>query len=141
MIKISLKIKNKIKDNYRKKADYIYLDKTDKIRIDSYFYDKENIEIKISPEKELLTRGDFNIVGSWPEGVSIKNYYKNEWFHTGQLAEIDEEGYISITGYIENNKVKLSNRVNNFFDSKAEMGAVLILLLIWLSIFLNIVKF
>lgn len=142
MFEISLKVKNKIKENYKKKADYIYIEKTDKIRIDSYFFDKENIEIKISPKKELLTKGDFNITGSWPEGVSIKNYYENGWFHTGQLAEIDEDGYISITGYIENNKIEFSNRLNNFFNSKSEMGAVLILLSIWLLLFfLNITKF
>jgi long-subunit acyl-CoA synthetase (AMP-forming) len=135
MVEISYQIKNKIKESYRKKANYVFFKKTDKIKIDNYFNSKESLEIKISPEKELLTKGDFEISGSWSEEVSVKTYYENGWFHTGQLTEIDDEGYIAITGYIKNERKKSLNKINNFFDSPTERNAVLLLLFIWLSLF------
>ncbi len=131
MVKISYKINNQIKTNYRKKTDYIYEKKTDKIKIDNFAYGRKNLEIKISPEKELITKGEYNIKGSWPEDAQVKTYYKNGWLHTGQLVDIDDEGYISINGYIEQTKKKTYNKKIPYFNSSTERNTVLLLLFIW----------
>ena len=51
---------------------------------------------------ELCTRGYSVMKGYWndPE-TTQKNIDKNAWMHTGDLAEMDLDGYISITGRIK----------------------------------------
>jgi len=57
------------------------------------------VEVKISEEGELLARGD-NIMRGYhnnPEATA-EAIDREGWLHTGDLATIDDEGYITITG-------------------------------------------
>lgn len=57
------------------------------------------VEVKINPDKELLARGE-NIMRGYhnnPEKTQ-QTIDKNGWLATGDLAEIDDEGFIKIIG-------------------------------------------
>lgn len=57
------------------------------------------VEVMISQEGELLARGPNIMRGYHKDEVATKEVIdKDGWLHTGDLAEIDAEGYITITG-------------------------------------------
>jgi len=50
---------------------------------------------------ELCTRGYSVMLGYWNNEQATKESIVNGWMHTGDLAEMDEEGYVAITGRIK----------------------------------------
>ena len=59
------------------------------------------VEIKISAEGELLARGPNVMRGYHNNKAATADVIDTEgWLHTGDLASIDTEGYVSITGRI-----------------------------------------
>ena len=57
------------------------------------------VEVKLSEEGELLARGDNIMRGYHNNPEATKEAIDAEgWLHTGDLAKIDEAGYITITG-------------------------------------------
>lgn len=58
--------------------------------------------LKIGEQGELCTRGYSVMLGYWDDPVTTgKNIDANKWMHTGDLAVMDEEGYLAITGRIK----------------------------------------
>jgi len=54
-------------------------------------------EVKLAADSELLTRGDSVMLGYHKQNEKTKEVIDEEgWFHTGDLAQIDEEGYITL---------------------------------------------
>jgi acyl-CoA synthetase (AMP-forming)/AMP-acid ligase II len=45
---------------------------------------------------EVVVRGDVVMEGYWRQPAATANVIRDGWFHTGDLATIDEEGYILI---------------------------------------------
>ena len=58
----------------------------------------EGVELKLAASGELLVRGDLVMKGYWGRPQETAKMIKNGWLHTGDLAEIDDDGYISIIG-------------------------------------------
>ncbi len=50
---------------------------------------------------ELCTRGYSVMLGYWNNEQATKESIINGWMHTGDLAQMDEEGYVAITGRIK----------------------------------------
>ncbi len=50
---------------------------------------------------ELCTRGYSVMLGYWNNEEATAKSIENGWMHTGDLAEMDEEGYVAITGRIK----------------------------------------
>ncbi len=58
-----------------------------------------NLEIKINPDKEILVRGSSIMKGYFNnEEESRKAIDENNWFHTGDLGFVDNEGFLNIIG-------------------------------------------
>lgn len=59
----------------------------------------EPVEQKITPEGELLIRGPMVMKGYWKKPKITEQTIDSEgWLHTGDIAEIDEDGYVKIKG-------------------------------------------
>jgi long-chain acyl-CoA synthetase len=56
------------------------------------------VEIRIAPDGEVLTRGPHVMKGYWKEPQATADTIRDGWLHTGDLGQIDAEGYLSITG-------------------------------------------
>ena len=56
------------------------------------------IDLKIANDGEILVRGDLLMKGYWRDEAATAATIRNGWLHTGDIGEVDDEGYISITG-------------------------------------------
>ena len=56
-----------------------------------------NVEVKIAPDGELLVRGPSVFHGYWNMPEETANSFEDGWFKTGDVASIDEDGFLSIT--------------------------------------------
>jgi len=54
--------------------------------------------IKIADDGEVLVKGIAVFDGYWKNEQATKDTFDGEWFKTGDLGELDEDGYLSITG-------------------------------------------
>jgi fatty-acyl-CoA synthase len=60
--------------------------------------DGEGNEVAPGNEGELLLRGDHVCSGYWNKPEATGDAIREGWFHTGDLAKIDEDGHLSIVG-------------------------------------------
>ena len=56
------------------------------------------VEVILSEDGEILTRGDMLMKGYWKDDEATAQTIQNGWLHTGDLGEVDDDGYITITG-------------------------------------------
>ncbi|MDQ8045942.1 MAG: AMP-binding protein, partial [Patulibacter sp.] len=56
------------------------------------------VEVKTGDDGELLVRGKNIFSGYWHNDDATAETLTDGWLHTGDLAEIDDEGFITITG-------------------------------------------
>lgn len=54
--------------------------------------------IKIAADGEILLRGNNTLRGYWRNEAATAAAFDGEWFRSGDIGEIDDEGFISITG-------------------------------------------
>ena len=56
-----------------------------------------NVEVQIAADGELLVRGPSVFHGYWNQEEETKNVFSEGWFKTGDIANLDAEGFLSIT--------------------------------------------
>ncbi len=68
-----------------------------RIKIDTVGPAFPGVEIKFAEDGELLVRGELTMQGYWNAPDLSSEALKDGWVHTGDIAELDGDGYIKIT--------------------------------------------
>ena len=66
-------------------------------RIGSVGRPLSNTEIRLSEDGEILVRGPGVFQGYWQSPQETDAAFDQGWFHTGDIGELDEDGFLSIT--------------------------------------------
>ncbi len=56
-----------------------------------------NLEVRIAEDGEILTRGPNVFKGYWNMPEETLNAFDGEWFKTGDIGNVDQDGYLSVT--------------------------------------------
>ncbi len=75
-------------------------------------------EVKIADDGEILVKGENVMLGYWNKEKETKEIIKNGWLHTGDIGEIDLNGYLKITD--RKKDIIVNNGGDNISPSKIE---------------------
>ena len=78
-------------------APFVSCNRAHKIKLDTVGPAFIGVEAKIAEDGEILIRGELNMLGYWNQPEATAAALKDGWVHTGDVGEIDEDGYIKIT--------------------------------------------
>jgi len=69
----------------------------DDIRIDTVGKVFSNNLVKIADDGEILVKGENVMLEYWHNSKATAEVIQNGWLHTGDIGELDSEGYLKIT--------------------------------------------
>ncbi|MBZ5680425.1 MAG: long-chain fatty acid--CoA ligase [Acidobacteriia bacterium] len=93
-----------------------------------------NLEVSIAEDGEILVRGPSVFKGYWNRPEETENAFVNGWFKTGDIGNIDADGYLSVTDrkkdliktsggkFIAPQPIENSLKLNSFIGTAAIVG-------------------
>lgn len=93
-----------------------------------------NVEVRIAGDGELLVRGPSVFKGYWQMPDETAAVFEDGWFKTGDIATLDDEGYLAITDrkkdliktsggkFIAPQPIENSLKVNQYIGEAALLG-------------------
>ena len=77
----------------------VCVNRPDALRIGTVGRPVSGVSARVAEDGELLFKADLVFDGYWNnEAATIEAIDTDGWFHTGDIGEIDNEGFVSITG-------------------------------------------
>lgn len=76
----------------------ISFNRKDNYKLDTVGQAIPGIELKIAPDGEVLSRGPHIMKGYWNNPQATAEALVDGWLHTGDLGELDADGFLKITG-------------------------------------------
>ncbi|TCD48355.1 long-chain fatty acid--CoA ligase [Chlorobium sp. N1] len=73
------------------------VNRPEKVKFGSVGPTVAKVEMKIAGDGEILFRGPNIMKGYWQDPESTAEVIKDGWFHSGDIGEIDSDGYLRIT--------------------------------------------
>jgi long-chain acyl-CoA synthetase len=74
------------------------LNVTDNLRVGSVGRPIPGTSVKIADDGEVLIKGAIVMRGYWQNDAANKEVFDGEWFRSGDLGRLDDEGFLYITG-------------------------------------------
>jgi long-chain acyl-CoA synthetase len=74
-----------------------HVNRPDKIKFGTVGPALKNVEVKIAPDGEILLKGPNIMKGYWKDEATSSEVLRDGWFYTGDIGEIDRDGYLKIT--------------------------------------------
>jgi long-chain acyl-CoA synthetase len=93
-----------------------------------------NVEVRIADDGEVLVRGPSIFKGYWKMPEETAAVFEDDWFKTGDIGSIDEDGYLAITDrkkdliktsggkFIAPQPIENSLKVNQYVAEAALLG-------------------
>tara|TARA_B100000767_G_scaffold273598_1_gene304190 strand:- start:338 stop:2080 length:1743 start_codon:yes stop_codon:yes gene_type:complete len=76
----------------------ISANRPEKIRIETVGPAVKGVEVRLGEDGELLVKGDCVMKGYWLDEKTTNETIIDGWLHTGDIASIADDGFITITG-------------------------------------------
>ena len=76
----------------------ISFNRKDCYKLDTVGRPLPGVEVRIAADGEVLTRGPHVMKGYWNDPAATAEAIRDGWFYTGDLGELDADGFLRITG-------------------------------------------
>lgn len=88
------------------------------IKIETVGTPLAGVSVQLTQTGELCVKGPLVMAGYWNDPIGTSKALRDGWYHTGDLAEIHEDGYITLTG--RKNDVIVNTNGEDISPSKVE---------------------
>jgi long-chain acyl-CoA synthetase len=78
-------------------APVTHVNRPEKIKYGTVGPAVDNVQVKIAEDGEILLKGPNIMKGYWNDEAATRQVIKDGWFYTGDIGEIDRDGYLKIT--------------------------------------------